>query len=130
MSAVKPEAIAVSYLMAVERKDRAAARELLSDDGAFVGPLQSFTEADAFMKAADVFMHLTKKYEIKKVLSDGNDVCVFWDYTTIVPSIPIIPIAQWFKIENGRIRYLHLHFNPTSIVAAMESGEIAKVLRR
>jgi SnoaL-like domain len=129
MSAMKPDAIALAYLRAVERKDRAEVRKLLADDGAFIGPLQSFTQADLFMKAADIFMQLTKKYEIKKVLADGNDVCVFWDYTTIVPSIPVIPIAEWFKIAHGKIEYLHLHFNPAPFVVAVERGEVASALQ-
>jgi hypothetical protein len=56
----------------------------------------------------------------------GSDV--FRDYTTIVPSIPVIPIAEWFKIESGKIKYLQLHFNPALLVAAMEHGEVAKAL--
>jgi len=80
------------------------------------------------MSAADVFMQLTKKVDIKKVLVDGDDVCIFWDYTTIVPSIPIIPIAAWLTIGADKIKYFHLHFNPAAFVAAAERGEVAKAL--
>jgi len=118
----------VSYFEALQRKDRVAIRAMLVDDGSFIGPLQSFTEADAFMNAADIFMQLTKKVDIKKVLADGNDVCILWDYTTIVPSIPVIPVAAWLTIEADKIKYFHLHFNPAAIVAAKERGEIAKAL--
>jgi len=129
VSAANASAVAVAYLRAVERKDKAEVRMLLADDGDFIGPLQSFTQADEFMKAADIFMQLTKSYEIKKVLADGDDVCVFWNYTTIVPSVPVIQIAEWFKIERGKIKYLHLHFNPAPFVAAMERGDVARVLQ-
>jgi uncharacterized protein YndB with AHSA1/START domain len=127
-AAVTPQARAVSYFEALQRKDRAAIRAMLVDDGSFIGPLQSFTEADAFMNAADIFMQLTKKVDIKKVLADGNDVCIFWDYTTIVPSIPAIPVAAWLTIEADKIKYFHLHFDPAAIVAAKERGEIAREL--
>jgi uncharacterized protein YndB with AHSA1/START domain len=123
-----PPARAVSYFEALQRKDRAAIRAMLVDDGSFVGPLQSFTDADAFMNEAEVFMQLTKKVDIKKVLADGDDVCIFWDYTTIVPSIPAIPVAAWLTIEADKIKCFHLHFNPAAIVAAKERGEIAKAL--
>ncbi len=127
-AAVTPQARAVAYFEALQRKDRAAIRAMLVDDGRFIGPLQSFTEADAFMDAADIFMQLTKNAHIKKVLADGNDVCIFWDYTTIVPSIPVIPVAAWLTIEADKIKYFHLHFDPAAIVAAKERGEIAKAL--
>jgi hypothetical protein len=128
MSTDRPETIALAYLKAFERKDRAAVRALLADQGAFIGPLNSFTAAEPFMDAADVFMQLARKFEIKKVLADGEDVCVFWDYATIVPSLPVIPIAEWFKVVDGRIKFLHLHFHAAPVVAAMERGDIAKAL--
>jgi uncharacterized protein YndB with AHSA1/START domain len=127
-AAVTPQARAVSYFEALQRKDRAAIRAMLVDDGSFIGPLQSFTDADAFMNEADVFMRLTKRVDIKKVLADGDDVCIFWDYTTIVPSIPTIPVAAWLTIAADKIKYFHLHFNPATIVAAKERGELAKTL--
>jgi len=127
-AAVAPQVRAVSYFEALARKDRAAIRAMLVDDGSFIGPLQSFTEADAFMNEADIFMRLTKKVDIKRVLADGDDVCIFWDYTTIVPSIPVIPVAAWLTIEADKIKYFHLHFNPAAFVAAKERGEIAKAL--
>src|SRR5215470_2527409 len=125
-AAVTPQARAVSYFEALARKDRAAIRAMLVDDGSFIGPLQSFTQADAFMNAADVFMQLTRKADIKKVFADGDDVCVFWDYATIVASIPVIPVAAWLTIEGDKIKYFHLHFNPTALVAATQRGEVAK----
>ena len=123
-----PQVRAISYFEAVQRKDGETIRQMLADDGDFIGPLQSFNDADAFMRAAEVFMKLVKKVNIERVLTDGDDVCVFWDYATIVPSIPIIPVAAWLKIEADKIKYFHLHFNPAAFVAAAERGEIAKAL--
>src|SRR5262249_55117182 len=51
-AAVTPQARAVSYFEALQKKDRAAIRAMLADDGRFIGPLQSFTDADAFMNEA------------------------------------------------------------------------------
>lgn len=125
MSSTQPQAIALAYLTASANNDDVGARKLLADDGAFIGPLRSFTAADAFIKEAKLFMQLTKKIEIKKVIAEGNEVCVFWDYTTHVASIPAIPIAEWFKFESGKIKFMHLHFNPMAFVAAMERGDVA-----
>jgi len=128
MSAAQPEAVALAYHKAFERNDRAEVRRLLADDGDFIGPLRSFTRADAFMAAADMFMQLTERFDTKRVFVHGDEVCILWDYTTIVPSIPVTPIAEWFKIESGKIKYLQLHFNAAPFVAAMERGEVAKAL--
>ncbi len=129
MSSATAQALALAYLNAFEKKDKAEVRRLLADEGAFIGPLRSFAGADAFMEAADLFMQLTRKFEIKKVIADGDDVCVFWDYTTIVPSIPVTPVAEWFQIESGKIKYIQLHFNAAPFLAAMERGEVAKALQ-
>lgn len=129
MNLKDPKEIALDYLKAFENKEREETRNFLADQGSFIGPLNSFTEADEFVKGADVFMKIAQKFEIKKVLAEGNDVCVFYNYVTIVPSIPSIPMAEWFKIESGKIKFLQLHFNPISIVKAMESGELDKVLK-
>jgi len=56
-----PQVRAISYFEALQGKDGEAIRQMLADDGDFIGPLQSFNGADAFMKAADVFMKLVKK---------------------------------------------------------------------
>ena len=127
--ALQPQVCALTYFTALENKDRAAIRNLLAGNGRFIGPLSSFTNADEFMKAADIFTQLVKKVDIKRVIADGGDVCVFWDYTTIVPTIPVIPIAAWFKIQEGKIKYVHLYFNPAAFVAALQRGEVAQALQ-
>jgi SnoaL-like domain len=129
MTTFKPETIVLAYHDAFYRNDRSAVRNLLSDKGIFMGPLNSFTDADSFLDSAAIFMQLSKKTEIKKVFVDGNQVCVLYDSTTIVPSIPTLPIASWFKIESGRINFFHVHFDPSPILKAKENGDIKKVLQ-
>ncbi len=124
-----PDAVAVSYLKAFEAKDQGKVRSYLHDKGLYKGPLNSFESADTFVKEASVFLQIVKKVNIKKVFMDGPEVCVLWDYETVVPSIPVTPIAEWFKVEDGKIRSLHLHFNPVPFVAAMEKGDIATALK-
>ena len=124
-----PKALVLAYHNAFHRGDKTTVRGMLADKGAFIGPLNSFTEADAFLSGAAIFMQLSKKAEIKKVIAEGDDVCVFYDYTTIVPSIPVLPIASWFKVESGKIKFFHTHFNPMPFVAAKERGDVAKALQ-
>ncbi|SRR6266852_881296 len=123
------KAVALDYMKAFEAKDREKASSYLHSEGLYKGRLQSFQKADAFVKEMSNFMYIARTVRVKKVLADDTDVCVLWDYETIIPSIPITPIAQWFKIENGKIRELHVHFNPVPFIAAMEKGEIQEALR-
>jgi hypothetical protein len=124
-----PKEIVLAYHDAFYRNDRNAVRKLLADKGQFTGPLNSFTDADAFLDSAAIFMKLNKSTEIKKVFVDGNEACILYDSTTIVPSIPTQPIASWFKVESGKINFFLVHFDPTPILKAKEQGEIAKALQ-
>jgi hypothetical protein len=121
--------VALEYMKAFEVKDKDSARSYLHSDGLYKGPLKSFQNADAFVKEMSVFMYIARNVRIKKVLADDTDVCIIWDYETVIPSIPITPIAQWFRIDNGKIRELHVHFNPVPFIAAMEKGEIEEALK-
>jgi hypothetical protein len=74
-------------------------------------------------------MRLSKKFEIKQVIDKGDDVCLLYDYITIVPFIPPIPIASWFEIRPGKISFFHTHFNPTPFLTTKENGDITKALQ-
>jgi limonene-1,2-epoxide hydrolase len=129
MAADDPKSIVLAYQEAFYRNDRPAVRKLLADKGNFIGPLNSFTDTEAFLDSASIFMKLVKKTEIKKIFVDGNQVCLLYDMTTLVPSIPTLPIASWFKIEQGKINFFQVHFDPGAFVKAKEKGELAKALQ-
>src|SRR4051812_31241827 len=107
-----PKELVLEYHRAFHCGDRITVRKMLADDGTFIGPLNTFKSADSFLEGASVFMQLAHKSGIKRVIAEDNDVCVFYDYITIVPTIPSIPIASWFKVEADKITFFHTHFNP------------------
>jgi hypothetical protein len=129
MSSTNAKEVALAYHHAFYANDRASVRKLLADRGSFIGPLSAFEDPDKFLDAASIFMKLTANTEIKSVVSEGNDVCILYDSTLKVKSIPTLPLATWFKIEEGKIKFFHVHFDPTSIVAAMASGDLNKALQ-
>jgi hypothetical protein len=120
--------IVLAYHDAFYRNDRDAVRRLLADKGHFVGPLNSFTDADVFLDSAAIFMKLNKNTSIRKVFVDGPEACILYDSTTVVPSIPTQPIASWFKVESGKINFFQVHFDPSPILKAKEQGDIARAL--
>ena len=117
------------YHDAFYKNDRAAVRKLLADEGLFQGPLSSFTDPDAFLDSASVFMKLGKHTPVKNIMMDGENVCLFYEATYKVPSIPTLPIAAWFKVENGKIKFFHVYFDPGAFIKAKENGDIAKALQ-
>ena len=125
---METKTIVLAYHDAFYKNDRAVVRKLLADNGTFVGPLNAFTDADAFLDSAAVFMKLTKRTDIKKIFVDGDEACIIYDSTTIVQSIPTLPIASWFKVEAGKIKFFHVHFDPSPFVKAKENGDITKAL--
>ncbi len=129
MKSEENKKIVLAYHEAFYRNDRNTIRALLADKGVFAGPINTFTDADAFLDSAAVFMRLNKKTEIKKVLADESDVAVFYDSTTIVPSIPTQPIASWFKIKHEKIIFFLVHFDPSPFVKAKQNGDIENALR-
>lgn len=124
-----PKELVLAYHQAFHRGDRALVRNLLADGGQFIGPLNSYSNADAFLDGAAIFMKLSRGSEIKQVVAEGNNVCVLYDYVTIVPSIPPIPIASWFRVDSGKIILFHTHFNPIPFLKAKESGAVDRALQ-
>jgi hypothetical protein len=54
---------------------------------------------------------------------------VVYESTMKVSSVPVVPIASWFRIESEKIKHFHTHFDPTPFLKAKESGDIAKALQ-
>ena len=120
--------LVLAYHEAFHKGDRRAVLGLLKDDGQYTGPLNSFNNADAFLDGAAIFMKLSKKSVIKQVIAEDNNACILYDYITIVPSIPPIPIASWFRADSGKIILFHTHFNPIPFLKAKEDGDVEKIL--
>ncbi|HEX4852049.1 MAG TPA: hypothetical protein VFV08_14640, partial [Puia sp.] len=120
--------IVLAYHHAFYKNQRTKVRQLLADKGSFNGPLNSFTDPDQFLDAAAIFMRLTIKTVIKKVFVDDTQACIIYSSVFSVPSIPVLPIASWFKVAAGKIYFFQVHFDPTAFLLARENGDIAKVL--
>jgi len=120
--------IILAYHRAFYSNKRGAVRKLLADKGSFNGPLNSFTNPDLFLDSAAIFMKLTLKTVVKKIFVDDNQACILYDSAYSVPSIPVLPIASWFKVESGKINFFRVHFDPSKFLIAEENGDIAKAL--
>ena len=53
------------------------------------------------------------KYDIKKAFEDGNDVCLLYDIT--MPG-PTLFTCGWYKVENGKINWFKVVFDPRPLL--------------
>jgi hypothetical protein len=74
------------YKAAMGRGDFTAARELLHDDLAFYGPIDTFNRADDYIAASKRLANIIQRIDLKKVFVDGDDVCVLYDMVTNTPA--------------------------------------------
>jgi len=117
------------YHDAFHKGKKEAVRQLLLGDGEFTGPLNSYHDADKFLEGSAIFMRLSKNSAVRQVVADGDHVCIIYDYRTIVPSIPVIPIVSWFQVESGKIKLFHTFFNPCPFLRAKENEDVEKALK-
>ncbi|HWU87803.1 MAG TPA: nuclear transport factor 2 family protein [Kofleriaceae bacterium] len=97
-------------------KDWARARELLHDDLSFEGPIDRFSRADDYIQAVRRLDAICKRVEVRKVLVDGDDVCVIWDMITDTP-IGTAPIAEWFHVSGQKIDRVRVFFDARPFAA-------------
>ena len=118
-----PKSIALSYIEACGRKDFDAVAPLLAPDLNFVGPANSLTGAAPYLAVLRRIGPVWVRSDVKKVFTDGPDVCVIYDFVTDTPA-GSVPIVEWLRIDDGRIASVKLFFDRVSFKPA--SDEIAK----
>lgn len=103
------EALALAYLTAMGTKDLARVEALVHPDIRFVGPASTITGVRdllaAFRRIGAVHVH----NDIKRVFSDGNEVCVIYDFVT--DTIGALPTIEWMRFDNGKIRSVNLYYD-------------------
>jgi predicted ester cyclase len=117
MDSSNTKKVVLSYLKALNDQDFKVARSYLKDNMTFQAPIASHNSADAYFKENERLRseYGIKKvlYEVKKVLVDGDDVCVFFDFN--IGSV-ILFASGWFQVENGKISSIRVVFDPRPIV--------------
>ena len=115
--------IVEKYKEAVGKGDFAAARQLLRDDLAFQGPLDSFHKADDYIASIKKLAGIIQRIDVKKVFVDGQDVCVLYDMVTNTPAGTAF-IVEWYQIRGDKIGSLRVVFDarPFAAMFAKQAG--------
>jgi hypothetical protein len=113
-SAKSPKEIVMEYLQAsIERRDFKTARSYLKDNVSYVSPLNSFDRVEPYLKYNES-LHLPKP-DIKKVFTDGDDVCLLYEMTLTTPPVTF-PVSFWAHVDGGKISSIRLVFDPRPFV--------------
>jgi endo-1,4-beta-mannosidase len=98
------------YQAALGNHDFAAARKFLADDLSFQGPIDRFDKADNYMEAIKGLSAIIQRIDVKKMFSDGDDVCLLYDMVTNTPAGTAF-IAEWYHVKNDKIAALRVVFD-------------------
>ena len=115
-AASDPKQVVMSCVNAINREDFKAARQFVDDDLSFVGVLGSRQGAEVYFKDME---RMRLKYDVKKVFTDGDDVCLF--YNLIISGANVL-VSAWYHVANGRIRSLQVVFDPRPILEAQTTS--------
>jgi hypothetical protein len=107
--------IVTEYLQAlIERRDFKSARSYLKDNVSYVSPLNSFDRVEPYLKYNES-LHLPKP-DIKKVFTDGDDVCLLYEMTLTTQPVPPL-VAFWAHVDGGKISSIKVLFDPRPFIA-------------
>lgn len=102
--------LVVYFIESLSNNDLRNARNCVSDDFSYTSPLGSYNRAEPYFKRME---QSPLKFDIKKVFTDGNEVCVFVD----VLAGPVTLFAcGWYTVEDQKIRSLKLAYDPRPLI--------------
>lgn len=104
--------VVLAFIHALNSENFAAARELASDDLAFVGVMGSREGADAYFKDME---RMRLKYDVKKVFAEGDDVCLLSDLA--ISNLTIF-CCSWYRVQRGKVKSLQVVFDPRPLLNA------------
>lgn len=110
--------IAMSYIRALDSQDYDGALKYLHDRVRIRGPA-----GETFGKPLDFIEMLRKyhgKYDVKKVFSDEDDVCVLYDLKTTGPTVFM---SSWYQVRDGKIVSIQTVFDPMAFGQPPAKGQ-------
>ena len=106
---MNPEATALAYLDAVAKKDLGRLETLVTPDVQFAGPVSQLRGLRDLRAAFERISAVHVRSDIQRVFSDGNDVCVIYDFVT--DTAGALPTIEWLTFADGRIASIKLYYD-------------------
>jgi len=99
--------VVMSYIQAMDKRDYPAARQYLQDSVFIKGPGgEAFRSPDEFLAMME---RQHGRYDIRKVFTDGDDVCVLYNFVTDKATVFF---CSWYQIKAGKIASIETIFDP------------------
>jgi hypothetical protein len=115
-----PEAVVLAYLDAVGKKELDRCASLVDPEIRFSGPASTITGARDLLAAFRKLGAIHVRNDIKRVFSDGNEVCVIYDFVTDT-TVGAVPTIEWARVENGRIKTVNLYYDQVPWIKLREA---------
>jgi SnoaL-like protein len=103
-------ALATSYLDAIGQHDFERLADLLHPDVEFVGPFVTLHSAEEYVTAYRRLALVLESTVLRKVLVDGGELCMIYDFVTSTPA-GSITFVEWMTFDGSRIRSIRLYFD-------------------
>ncbi len=120
------KSVALAYIDACGRQAWDVVTAALDEHLQFTGPGNAVTGAASYLAVLQRIAPVWVRSDVKKVLSDGSEVCVLYDFVTDTPA-GAVPIIEWIRVEQGKIKSVHLFFDRVTFKPA--SDELARRAR-
>lgn len=87
--------IVMEYFEATDRQDWQSARGYLSNNFSYISPVNSFDRPEPYLKYFECQYQIRglTKIDIKKVFTDGNDVCMLQEFNSQI-------MCFWIIVDN------------------------------
>jgi hypothetical protein len=109
--------VVLAFVDALNRADFQAARKCVADDLKFVGALGTREGADAYFRDME---RMRLKYDVKKALAEGDDVCLFYD---VAMGNVTVFCAGWYRLSQAKIQSFRVVFDPRPVLEAAEKNK-------
>jgi ketosteroid isomerase-like protein len=106
------------YFDAWTSGDFDGARTLMRDDMSFRGPIDTFDNADALLASIKGLAQIVTSAERRGLIADGAHVAVVYDLHT--GPVPTSHVAEWYRVEDGKIASMEAFFDARPFAALFE----------
>ncbi len=114
------KSLAARYIEAVGLKEYAAVEAILSPRVSFNGPFMKIDSAPAFIAGLKRMAPIWEGNEVRTVLGDAEQVCVFYNFVTNTQA-GAVPCIELLTFEDGRIAKVELFFDRAQFAPAQEA---------
>jgi hypothetical protein len=102
--------VVLSFIKALNEEHFEDAKAYANDKLKFIGVLGTRDGAEAYFSD---MRKMRLKYDIKKIFVDLDNVCLWYD---INMSGKIIPSCGWYHVEDGKISWFKVIFDPRPVL--------------